>query len=134
MPQILFKGEFLDAIRQGRKTTTLRRWKSCRVKPGDRVRVRKVGLLRITDCSRIMLKDITPADAQADGFRGLKELRAALRKFYPNPKGDGRQWYRIAFALDEPPQVKHLNRERLAGRIRAELDKAVHRSEVLSPL
>jgi hypothetical protein len=148
MPQLLFKREFQAAIREGRKTTTLRRWKSCRLAAGATALVPGVGKLRITSCDRIDLKSLKPADARADGFSSLAELRRVLQELYPDQAHDGRQWYRIAFEVISvlPPKTKaniatpirkrrkataHLpgpDKKLLASRIRAELDKVVRQT------
>ncbi len=163
MPQLLFKRQFLDSIRRGIKTTTLRRWKYARVHPGSRARVAGVGWLKILSCNRINQADLTPADARADGFASLQDLLDTLRKIYPKQDGDGRHLYRVAFRCEEPapapaqtPKVaakaktrpsapahnkptpaatpKKTARKRLATRIRADLDKAVRQSGSLFTL
>jgi hypothetical protein len=155
MPQILFQRRFLDAIRRGEKTTTLRRWKSCRLKAGAKARAPGLGWLDILSCERINLNDLTAADARADGFASLEELLATLKEIYPDQKTDGRTWFRIRFraeadtqaqkAVESPSRIppdapiarakdKRTLRKRLAKRIRAELDKAVRQSGSLFPL
>lgn len=148
MPQLLFKREFQAAIREGRKTTTLRRWKSCRLKAGMTVSAPSVGNLRIKSCDQIEFKSLKQADARADGFGSLAELRKVLQELYPDQAHDGRQWYRIAFELipaaplkTKPTaarrssnrkkarqQLMDPDRKRLARRITAELDKAVRQT------
>lgn len=135
MAQILFKRRFVEAIRRGEKTTTLRRWKSCRVRSGAKVRVLGVGWLKIVSCDEIALGELTAADAQADGFKTLKELMKTLAELYPNHKSDGRKWYRVVFRYDaQSPQSPQDARKDLALRIRDELDKAVRSSGSLFPL
>ena len=135
MAQILFKRRFVEAIRSGDKTTTLRRWKSCKVRAGTRVRAPGVGWLKIISCHEIALGELTAADAQADGFKTLKDLMATLRELYPNHKSDGRKWYRVVFRHDaQTPQSPQDARKDLALRIRDELDKAVRSSGSLFPL
>jgi hypothetical protein len=144
MPQINFKKQFADAIRQGTKTTTLRRWKTCKLSPGDRAYSMGIGWLRIRAAEPIELSALKEADARTDGFESLVELRAMLKRLYPDQRGDGKRWYRIAFDLAEAkPRAsiakprKRLGsgaKARLARRIRAELDKAVRRSGLLFPL
>jgi hypothetical protein len=162
MAQLLFKRQFIDSIRRGTKTTTLRRWKYARVHPGSRASVPGVGWLRILSCRRIEQKDLTPADATADGFKSLKHLLDTLREIYPQQDSDGRYWYRVAFEREDaapfpvssvteksPPKklpkksphkptpaasCKKTARKRLATRIRADLDKAVRQSGSLFPL
>jgi hypothetical protein len=152
MPQLLFKRELFEAIKSGKKTTTLRRWKSCHIAAGDRVKVPGVGWLKIRVCETIKLSQLKSADARADGFASLADLHAALDRFYPDQKGDGKAWYRIAFDLESLPSqasdslkekikarpakagANGVARHRLATRIRAELDKAVQRSRSLLSL
>jgi hypothetical protein len=148
MPQLLFKKEFFDAIRSGRKTTTLRRWKSCWLEQGSRVHCPGVGWLRILSCDSAELAKLTRADARADGFTSLAQLRRTLKRLYPDQTGDGKRWYRVQFQLEsngqpvEPapvakpkaPRLRGKDKTRLARRIRADLDKAVRRSGSLFPL
>ena len=77
MPQILFKRQFIDAIRRGEKTTTLRRWKSRRFRKGSRAFAPGVGWLKILACEEVELKDLSHDDAQADGFASLPEIGRA---------------------------------------------------------
>jgi len=129
MPQMLFKRRFIDAIRRGDKTTTLRRWKSSRVRGGARARVPGLGWLSILSCEKIDLKDLTEADAQADGFESLKELLKTLAQIYPNCAKDGRHWFRIVFKPEGKKTTPAQDaRDRIARQIRAELDKAVRQS------
>jgi hypothetical protein len=151
MPQILFKREFFEAIRSGRKTTTIRRWKRCSLYAGALASAPGLGRLRIVACDRVELENLKEADAQADGFGSLEELHRVIRRIYPKPNGDGRHWYRIEFEMLTPagniakkPKkqgkigkksiAKQTRRHRLAKRIRAELDKAVRQHGLLSPL
>jgi hypothetical protein len=162
MPQLLFKREFFDAIRRGRKTTTLRRWKSCWLEAGARAFSPGLGWLRIVSCEGAKLEKLTAADARADGFASLAKLHATLARLYPDQKRDGKQWYRVVFELERDGQApvptrldtrrggglsrhpttqtgrgqnEHQKQKtRLARRIRVELDKAVQRSGSLFPL
>jgi hypothetical protein len=135
VPQILFKRRFIDAIRRGQKTTTLRRWKSCHVRAGTVASSPGVGWLTILSCREISLKELTAADAQADGFKSLKDLMATLAEFYPDQKSDGRKWYRVEFRHEtKAPPSSQDARKRLVRRIRDELDKAVRRSGSLTPV
>jgi hypothetical protein len=144
MPQLLFKRKFFDAIRGGRKTTTLRRWKSTALHRGVRATTRGLGVLKILDCSRVELEDLKQSDARADGFESLQALHEVLRWIYPDHQNDGRQWYKVKFKLESEkgPAAKKRGskaglrgqKERLAERIQAELDKAVRRKGSLLSL
>jgi len=143
MPQLLFKREFFDAIRRGRKTTTLRRWKRCPIWPGGHATTPGLGVLKILDCRRVQLQSLREADARADGFACLADLRQTLKRFYPNQAHDGKHWYKVTFQLQReaparPPQrpkpTLRGQKARLARRVRAELDKAVRSNGLLFPL
>jgi hypothetical protein len=145
MSQLLFKRRFIPAILRGEKTTTLRRWKSARVRPGSTARVSGVGWVKIISCKQVRLRDLTLADAKADGFGSLEELFQTVWKIYPDHASDGRHWYRVGFQLQNEPEdtpaqkvigrrAPAAARKRLAGRIRVLLDKAVRKSGSLSAL
>jgi hypothetical protein len=126
VPQILFKKEFHAAILAGRKTTTLRRWRACKLKPGDRVRVPGVGELTLSAVESVQWADLTEADAKADGFESLAELNKVIARIYPNMADDGKAWFRIRFGAPKPTPMAQL-----AAAVRAELDKAVRKSRSL---
>jgi len=135
MPQILFKRRFIDAIRRGDKTTTLRRWKSRRLRAGTRAKAPGFGWLNILSCEEVNLKDLTEADAKADGFASLKDVMKTLAQIYPNCASDGRHWFRVVFSPEGPKTTPaQAARARVARQITAELDKAVRQSGSLSQI
>jgi hypothetical protein len=105
MGQLLFKKVFWAAVRGGTKRTTIRRWTTPRVKPGQRAWSPGVGWLVVESVERVeRLDQLSDADAAADGFASAVEMRAALRAIYPQATrdgasgaGDGRAWFRVAF-------------------------------------
>ncbi len=97
MGQLLFKKCFWEAIRNGKKRTTLRRWDRPRVKAGGRAFTPGVGWLRVDGVDVVELASLGEADAGADGFSSLDEMRAALAVLYPAHATDGKQWFRVAF-------------------------------------
>lgn len=123
MPLLLFKKRFRQDILAGRKTTTVRRWRKCNLRPGGKVTVLGLGTLIIEKAETVELASLTHADAVADGFQTLAELMDVIRKIYPNPNGDGKRWYRLKFRLSEAEP-----RHRLAAAVREQLDKAVQRN------
>ena len=105
---LLMKKEFFDAIRSGAKTTTLRFWRHRRVRPGSIHTVRGLGVVRIDSVREAALAELTEADAAADGFTSLDDLRAALARMYPDahlaaPAGaadnDARKLYLVHFTF-----------------------------------
>lgn len=95
---LLMKREFFDAIKAGTKTTTLRYWRWAMVKPGTVHNVRGLGQVRIDDVKIVDFASLKKADAQADGFANLAELRLALEMIYPPDKRTGRKLYLVRFS------------------------------------
>lgn len=103
---LLFKKRFLDAIREGRKTQTIRLWKFRRMRPGQRSYIPGAGYIRILAVDEVALDQLTDADAQPDGFDTADALREEIRRLYPDQLAGGHRAYRIAFeriAADEAP-------------------------------
>lgn len=88
---MLFKMDTLAAVREGRVTLALRRWKRPTVKAGGRL-LTPIGELAIDTVEPIALADITEADAHAAGFADLAAARAAVAS------GEG-EVHRIGFHL-----------------------------------
>jgi hypothetical protein len=76
--------EFLPSVREGKKTSTIR--KGIRqLDPGPAL-LRCDGefaAVRITSVSHTSFGSLTEDDAKRDGFKTLAELDAALKRFYP---------------------------------------------------
>jgi hypothetical protein len=134
LAQLLFKKAFHPAILSGRKTTTLRRWRNCRLKPGDRVQTPGIGTLVVDSVCSIEWERLTDADASADGFASLAELNRIIRRIYPDIANDGKSWFKLHFHVEparpaKPPKdIQTIVRKQLVAAVRAELDKAVHGS------
>ena len=101
MGQLLFKKCFWEAIRRGSKRTTVRRWTWARVRAGQRAFAPGLGWLMIEAVNIVDLEELDDADARADGFESLRQMKQALRRLYPgHARGDGRRWFRVAFRCD----------------------------------
>ncbi|KPK49383.1 MAG: hypothetical protein AMK72_04665 [Planctomycetes bacterium SM23_25] len=98
---LLMKKAFFEAIRSGRKTVTLRCWRHQRVAPGQVHTVPGLGKVRIESVEAVRLSSVTDADAAADGFRSVAELRKALKKMYPSLRraGGRGQVYAVRFTF-----------------------------------
>jgi hypothetical protein len=101
---LLFKRKFLDAIRVGEKTQTVRLWKHRMMRPGQRSYIPGVGHIRITAIDAVAIDDLTDADARPDGFATAEALRAELRDIYGDKLASGYQAFRIAF-VREPQET-----------------------------
>jgi hypothetical protein len=96
---LLFKKKFLPAIRSGQKTQTIRLWKYCRMRAGQRSYVPGAGPIRVIAIDEVELARLTDADAQPDGFETADELRAEIDRLYPEQLAAGYRAYRIRFEL-----------------------------------
>jgi hypothetical protein len=94
---LFLRKQYFDAIREGKKTTTLRFWRHAMVRPDTIHTVRGLGRLRILAVERIWPDGLTDADALADGFGDLPALRKALTAHYPAHARHGKQLYRVRF-------------------------------------
>ncbi|HSZ54532.1 MAG TPA: ASCH domain-containing protein [Tepidisphaeraceae bacterium] len=99
MGLLLFKREFLAAIRSGSKRTTIRRWDRPRVRAGGSAFAPGLGWLAIESVDTVELKNLSDGDALADGFRSAAEMRKTLRRLYPSSRKDNRSWFRVRFRL-----------------------------------
>jgi len=94
---LLFKRQFLPAIRTGAKTQTIRLWKHRMMRPGQRSYIPGVGPVRITRVEPVDLDRLTDADAVPDGFATADQLRAELRAIYGERLAAGHAAYRVVF-------------------------------------
>ncbi len=94
---LLMKRRYFEAVRTGRKTTTLRYWRQRRVRPGSVHWVPGLGRVRVDAVRPVAPESLTDADARADGFASAAELRAALAEMYPSVDRDGRTLYQVHF-------------------------------------
>ncbi|MCS7304070.1 MAG: ASCH domain-containing protein [Thermoguttaceae bacterium] len=97
---LLFKKRFLEAIRRGEKTQTIRLWKRRFMRPGQRSYIPGVGQIRIISVEPVRLEELTDADAIPDGFATVQELRAEIAKLYGDPLPAGYQAYRVTFQIE----------------------------------
>ena len=96
---LLFKKKFLQAIRAGEKTQTIRLWKHRRMRAGQRSYIPGVGAIRVTLVEEVELDRLTDADARPDGFETADLLRAEIARLYPQQLAEGYRAYRIVFEL-----------------------------------
>ena len=107
---LLFKKKFLSAIRSGEKTQTIRLWKHCRMRTGQRSYIPGAGYIRVTTVEPVDLPSLTDEDAGPDGFPTAWALQTELRQLYAAELAAGHQAYRIRFQL-LPPEEQAAARE-----------------------
>ena len=102
---LLFKKKFLEAIRQGTKTQTIRLWKHRMMRDGQRSYVPGIGAIRIVSVESVELDQLTDADAKPDGFESAEALRQELNGIYGEKLAAGYQAYRVKFRVAESDSV-----------------------------
>ena len=81
---LMVKGEYVDAILKGTKTTTVRlgivipKYRTIIIHGGGRV----IGKAIIEEVKHKRIRDLTDADAKLDGFSSKRELLQELKKVY----------------------------------------------------
>ncbi len=98
---LLFKKKFLDAIRCGEKTQTIRLWKHRMMRAGQRSFIPGIGYIRITGVEQVDVNALTDADAIPDGFPTAAALQAELQTIYGEKLAAGHQAYRVTFEIPE---------------------------------
>ncbi|HWE02784.1 MAG TPA: ASCH domain-containing protein [Tepidisphaeraceae bacterium] len=106
MAQLFFKKHLQEAIRAGRKRTTIRRWPRAMLGAGGRAWSPGLGFLAIDAVEAVDLQKLTDADAIADGFETAAELRGVLETLYPEHATDGKHWFRVFFQTPEAKAPK----------------------------
>jgi hypothetical protein len=89
---IYIKGHYLPLIVDGRKTTTMRPWKTCTLQRGRTLTFNGRVRVTLTKVEQRRLLDLTDDDARADGHTDRYDLRRAFRRHYPTSSRDVRVW------------------------------------------
>lgn len=97
LAMLLFKRKFLDDIRSGSKTQTIRLWKHRMMRSGQRSYIPGVGPIRITTVEAVEVEALTDADAVPDGFPTAAALQQELRTIYGEKLQNGHRAYRVIF-------------------------------------
>lgn len=96
---LLFKKKFLDAIRSGAKTQTIRLWKHRHMRAGQRSYIPGIGPIRVETIEPVEIDALTDADALPDGFDSAEALRHELRTIYGDKLRLGYTAFRVVFRV-----------------------------------
>ncbi len=113
---LLFKKKFLEAIRAGEKTQTIRLWKHRRMRAGQRSYIPGAGYIRVLAVEPIDIQRLTDDDARPDGFASAELLRAELHALYAEQLAAGDRVYRVRFKLFSPEEQLRARAERQAAK------------------
>ncbi len=109
---LLFKKKFLNDIREGRKTQTIRVWKFRHMRAGQRSYIPGVGYIQIDEVEAVSLDDLSDEDAIPDGFTTVEELRAEICRIYSGQQLSERKVFRIRFHVLPAAEQTRLREER----------------------
>ena len=116
---LLFKKKFLEAIRAGRKTQTIRVWKHRMMRAGQRSYIPGAGYIHVSSVDEVDLARLTDADALPDGFDSADSLRRELSTLYAAQLAAGQQVYRVCFTVLPPEEQEAAVASRHAAKARA---------------
>ena len=102
---LLFKQKFIEKIKSGTKIQTIRLWRYCRMKPGQRSYVPGVGYICIDSIERVELAQLTDDDAVLDGFPTADLLREEIYTLYGIDALKKLRAYKIQFSV-LPPNIQ----------------------------
>ena len=108
---LLFKKKFMDAIRDGKKTQTIRLWRWRRMRAGQYSYVPGAGYIVIDEVAEVRLEELSDDDARPDGFATAADLRAEIAQLYPSAEADGYRAFRIRFHVCPPEEQERLRNE-----------------------
>ncbi|MBN2583395.1 MAG: ASCH domain-containing protein [Planctomycetes bacterium] len=94
---LLFRKEFHEPIRSGRKRQTIRFWTRRHAKVGTRLRSPHLGTFLVTDIQEIDPDALTEEDARLDGFDSLSALRGKLIELYGSTRPPDRRCFKLSF-------------------------------------
>ena len=113
---LLFKKKFIEAIRSGTKTQTIRLLKHRRMKSGQRSFIPGVGYIRIESIERVELDQLTDMDAVLDGFPSAGALRDELCALYGVDVLAKLTPFKIRFSVYPPSEQERIKEERRKDR------------------
>ena len=119
MAILLFKKKFLDAIRSGQKTQSVRLWKWRKMKVGQRSYIPGAGYIQIVAVDEVALDHLTDDDARPDGFESAASLRQEIQQLYPRELAAGYRAFRIRFTLLPPDVQRQMRTAKQESKVRA---------------
>jgi hypothetical protein len=114
---LLFKKKFLDAIRAGEKTQTIRLWPHRRMRAGQRSYIPGVGYIRIEAVDQVPFERLTEQDARRDGFPDRAALIAEVERLYADEATQAHEPYRVIFSILPPEEAEQARREKEAKKV-----------------
>lgn len=120
---LLFKKKFIEPIRRGEKTQTIRLWKRRCMKAGQRSYIPGIGYVSILEVEPVEINRLTDEDALPDGFANAELLKKELHGLYAEKIEKGFLAYRIRFSVFPPDQQRQMKEEKKQERLKKALEK-----------
>lgn len=95
----------------GEKTQTVRLWRKCRVRVGQRSYIPGAGYIMIDSVDPIRLDELTDTDARLDGFPDAVALRAEIQVLYAEEQRS-LQAFRVRFTRLPEEEQQRIKMER----------------------
>ena len=109
---LLFKKKFLEQIRRGEKTQTIRLWEYRRMKAGQRSYIPGIGYIAIVSVEPVELALLTDEDAVLDGFASADLLRKEIRAIYKAGMRKKKTPFKVRFSVYPPQEQEAMIQER----------------------
>ena len=109
---LLFKKKFLEQIKRGEKTQTIRFWEYRRMKPGQRSYIPGIGYIAIVSVEPVELSLLTDEDAMLDGFSSADLLRKEIRALYTTSVRKKKTPFKVRFSVYPPQDQEVMVQER----------------------
>ena len=131
---LLFKKKFLEQIRRGEKTQTIRLWDRRRMKSGQRSYVPGIGYIAIVSVEPVELSGLTDDDAAFDGFSSAEVLREEIYTLYTDEIREKCTPFRVRFSVYPPEKQQEItdDRKRRKQQNLQQQNKDVHQTEFVS--
>ena len=98
------KQYYVDQVRAGTKTSTIRLWPRCALRPGGPISFNGRTRAHCTSIDRVRLANLSDPDIRADGFASRTHFRTAFLSHYPTATDDSLVWV-IRFALNDSAHI-----------------------------
>ena len=126
---LLFKKKFLEQIKRGQKTQTIRLWNYRRMKSGQRSYVPGIGYVAIVSVEPVELTGLTDDDAALDGFPSAESLRNEICTLYPEEVLENLTPFKVRFSVYPPDEQQEIAEERRRTKQKEKQQKSLRQDE-----
>jgi len=128
---LLFKKKFLEQIKSGTKTQTIRLWDRRRMKSGQRSYIPGIGYIAIDSVEPVELAQLTDADANLDGFPTAELLLMEIHALYEAEEQKNLTPFRIRFSVYPCREQQRITKEQKKQKMLKQKEKQQKNQDVL---